>query len=115
MTIIFHNKMHLGGCYHCWSKLNVPGRLECHITSPSLLKELSISEYCAFYVHCPPAVLFPEGQCDGSTMKCARCLLQLQCLRLLGQSARSAAQYGALLQSASSDMPQHQVNVHLHA
>ncbi|XP_044041135.1 evolutionarily conserved signaling intermediate in Toll pathway, mitochondrial [Siniperca chuatsi] len=48
-------------------------------------------------------------------MKCARCLLQLQCLRLVGQSARSAAQYGALLQSASSrqpDMPhntQHQV------
>ncbi|XP_049423757.1 evolutionarily conserved signaling intermediate in Toll pathway, mitochondrial [Epinephelus fuscoguttatus] len=48
-------------------------------------------------------------------MKCARCLLQLQCLRLLGQSARSAAQYGALLQSTSSSQPnmlhntQHQV------
>ncbi|XP_054457638.1 evolutionarily conserved signaling intermediate in Toll pathway, mitochondrial [Anoplopoma fimbria] len=48
-------------------------------------------------------------------MKCARCLLQLQCLRLVGQSARSAAQYGALLQSASSSQPntlhstQHQV------
>ncbi|XP_070785961.1 evolutionarily conserved signaling intermediate in Toll pathway, mitochondrial [Enoplosus armatus] len=35
-------------------------------------------------------------------MKCARSLLQLQCLRLVGQSAGSAAQYGALLQSASS-------------
>ncbi|XP_034712692.1 evolutionarily conserved signaling intermediate in Toll pathway, mitochondrial isoform X1 [Etheostoma cragini] len=35
-------------------------------------------------------------------MKCARCLLQLQCLRLVGQSARSAAQHGALLQSAST-------------
>ncbi|XP_045921628.1 evolutionarily conserved signaling intermediate in Toll pathway, mitochondrial [Micropterus dolomieu] len=35
-------------------------------------------------------------------MKCARCLLQLQCLRLVGQSAGSAAQYGAVLQSASS-------------
>ncbi|XP_031733567.1 evolutionarily conserved signaling intermediate in Toll pathway, mitochondrial [Anarrhichthys ocellatus] len=38
-------------------------------------------------------------------MKCARCLLQLQCLRLVGQSARSAVQYGALLQSASSSQP----------
>ncbi|XP_035531500.1 evolutionarily conserved signaling intermediate in Toll pathway, mitochondrial [Morone saxatilis] len=35
-------------------------------------------------------------------MKCARCLLQLQGLRLVGQSASSAAQYGTLLQSASS-------------
>ncbi|XP_037615544.1 evolutionarily conserved signaling intermediate in Toll pathway, mitochondrial [Sebastes umbrosus] len=44
-------------------------------------------------------------------MKCARCLIQLQCLRLVGQSARSAAQHGALLQSASSSQPntQHQV------
>lgn len=42
------------------------------------------------------------GRCDGSTMKCARYLLQLHRLRLVGQSARSAAQYGALLQSASS-------------
>ncbi|KAE8278826.1 Evolutionarily conserved signaling intermediate in Toll pathway, mitochondrial Precursor [Larimichthys crocea] len=32
-------------------------------------------------------------------MKCARCLLQLQRLRPAGQSARSAAQYGALPQS----------------
>lgn len=48
-------------------------------------------------------------------MKCARCLLQLQALRLVGRSARSSAQYGALLQSASSSQPstlhntQHQV------
>ncbi|XP_054609660.1 evolutionarily conserved signaling intermediate in Toll pathway, mitochondrial [Dunckerocampus dactyliophorus] len=32
-------------------------------------------------------------------MKCARCLIQLQRLRLLGQSASSAAKYGPLLQS----------------
>ncbi|XP_068443988.1 evolutionarily conserved signaling intermediate in Toll pathway, mitochondrial [Clinocottus analis] len=38
-------------------------------------------------------------------MKSARCLLQLQCLRPVGQSARSASQYGALLQSASSRHP----------
>uniref|UniRef100_UPI0037E722C2 evolutionarily conserved signaling intermediate in Toll pathway, mitochondrial isoform X2 n=1 Tax=Semicossyphus pulcher TaxID=241346 RepID=UPI0037E722C2 len=48
-------------------------------------------------------------------MKCARCLQQLQSLRLVGQSARSTAQYGAVLQSASSSQPsilhntQHQV------
>ncbi|XP_029310227.1 LOW QUALITY PROTEIN: evolutionarily conserved signaling intermediate in Toll pathway, mitochondrial [Cottoperca gobio] len=48
-------------------------------------------------------------------MRCARCLLQLQCLRLVGQTARSAAQNGALLHSASSSQPnmlhntQHQV------
>ncbi|KAM9335395.1 evolutionarily conserved signaling intermediate in Toll pathway, mitochondrial [Symphorus nematophorus] len=35
-------------------------------------------------------------------MKSARCLLHLQGLRLVAQSASSAAQYGALLQSASS-------------
>ncbi|XP_018526643.1 LOW QUALITY PROTEIN: evolutionarily conserved signaling intermediate in Toll pathway, mitochondrial [Lates calcarifer] len=48
-------------------------------------------------------------------MKCARCLLQVQCLRLVDQPARSAAQYGTLLQSASFSQPrvlhntQHQV------
>lgn len=43
-------------------------------------------------------------------MKCARCLLQLQCLRVVGQSATSAAQYGALLQSASSNRTQNTQN-----
>ncbi|XP_060887204.1 evolutionarily conserved signaling intermediate in Toll pathway, mitochondrial [Labrus mixtus] len=38
-------------------------------------------------------------------MKCSRCLLQLQTLRLVGQSVRAAAQYGAGLQSASSSQP----------
>ncbi|XP_034532479.1 evolutionarily conserved signaling intermediate in Toll pathway, mitochondrial [Notolabrus celidotus] len=48
-------------------------------------------------------------------MRCARCLLQLRSLRLVGQSVRPAAQYGALLHSASSSSPsvlyntQHQV------
>ncbi|XP_030018640.1 evolutionarily conserved signaling intermediate in Toll pathway, mitochondrial [Sphaeramia orbicularis] len=35
-------------------------------------------------------------------MKCVRCLLQLQSLRLLGQSTRCSAQYSSLLPSASS-------------
>lgn len=35
-------------------------------------------------------------------MKCVRCLLQLQNLRLLGQSTRWTGQYSSLLQSASS-------------
>ncbi|XP_060922234.1 evolutionarily conserved signaling intermediate in Toll pathway, mitochondrial [Limanda limanda] len=54
-------------------------------------------------------------------MKCVRCLMQLQCLRLVGQSARSAAQCGALLQAAASSQPsllhksQHQVLRHFHA
>ncbi|XP_035005520.2 evolutionarily conserved signaling intermediate in Toll pathway, mitochondrial [Hippoglossus stenolepis] len=52
-------------------------------------------------------------------MKRVRCLLQLQCLRLVGQSARSASQCGALLQSASSSQPsvlhQRQVLRHFHA
>ncbi|XP_040887264.1 evolutionarily conserved signaling intermediate in Toll pathway, mitochondrial [Toxotes jaculatrix] len=53
-------------------------------------------------------------------MKCARCLLQLQCLRLVNQSARSAAQHGIVLQSVSSSQPsvlnniQHQVLRHFH-
>nr|QPB67756.1 ECSIT [Trachinotus ovatus] len=38
-------------------------------------------------------------------MKCSRCLLQLQCLRLVGQSALSAARCGALLQAPSSGQP----------
>ncbi|XP_023279600.1 evolutionarily conserved signaling intermediate in Toll pathway, mitochondrial isoform X1 [Seriola lalandi dorsalis] len=48
-------------------------------------------------------------------MKCSRCLLQLQCVSLVGRSARSAARCGALLQTASSSQPsvlhnaQHQV------
>lgn len=42
-----------------------------------------------------------EGQCDDFTMRSVRCLLQLQCLRLVGQSAQSAA----LLQSAPSSSP----------
>ncbi|XP_062239794.1 evolutionarily conserved signaling intermediate in Toll pathway, mitochondrial isoform X2 [Platichthys flesus] len=53
-------------------------------------------------------------------MKCVRCLLQLRCLRLVGQSARSAAQCGALLQAAASSQPsvlhqsQHKVLRHFH-
>ncbi|XP_074555514.1 evolutionarily conserved signaling intermediate in Toll pathway, mitochondrial [Halichoeres trimaculatus] len=53
-------------------------------------------------------------------MRCARCLLQLNSLRLLGQSLRPAAQSAALLQSASSSQPtvlhntQHQVLRHFH-
>lgn len=53
-------------------------------------------------------------------MKCARCLLQLNSLRLLGHSLRPAAQSGALLQSASSSQPsllhntQQQVLRHFH-
>ncbi|KAG7497570.1 hypothetical protein JOB18_040130 [Solea senegalensis] len=38
-------------------------------------------------------------------MKSVRCLLHLQCLRLLDQSARSAAQCAPLLQSSSSSQP----------
>nr|XP_040037345.1 evolutionarily conserved signaling intermediate in Toll pathway, mitochondrial [Gasterosteus aculeatus aculeatus] len=54
-------------------------------------------------------------------MKSARCLLQLQCLTLVGQSTRSAAQYGALLRAASSrrapppSSPPHQVFRHFHS
>ncbi|XP_039996929.1 evolutionarily conserved signaling intermediate in Toll pathway, mitochondrial isoform X2 [Xiphias gladius] len=53
-------------------------------------------------------------------MKCARCLLQLKCLRLVDQSARSAAQYDTLCQLASSSQPsvlhntQQQVLRHFH-
>lgn len=74
--------------------------------------------HLACHLHYFTAVLFPEGQCDDSTMKCARCLLQLQCL--VSWSARSAAQYGALLKPASSGQPnllhntQHQVSFSLH-
>nr|XP_019955604.1 PREDICTED: evolutionarily conserved signaling intermediate in Toll pathway, mitochondrial [Paralichthys olivaceus]XP_019955605.1 PREDICTED: evolutionarily conserved signaling intermediate in Toll pathway, mitochondrial [Paralichthys olivaceus]XP_019955606.1 PREDICTED: evolutionarily conserved signaling intermediate in Toll pathway, mitochondrial [Paralichthys olivaceus]XP_019955607.1 PREDICTED: evolutionarily conserved signaling intermediate in Toll pathway, mitochondrial [Paralichthys olivac len=54
-------------------------------------------------------------------MKCVRCLLRLRSLRLVGQSARSAARCGAPLQSASSAQPsvlhqsQQQVLRHFHA
>ncbi|XP_023153244.1 evolutionarily conserved signaling intermediate in Toll pathway, mitochondrial [Amphiprion ocellaris] len=50
-------------------------------------------------------------------MKSIRCLLQLQCLRLLGRSGRPAVQHGALLQSASSSQPsvlQNKVLRHFH-
>ncbi|KAM4536363.1 evolutionarily conserved signaling intermediate in Toll pathway, mitochondrial [Odontesthes bonariensis] len=53
-------------------------------------------------------------------MTCSRCLLQLQCLRLLRHAGRQAAGYSALLQSPSSSQfsvhpdPQHQVLRHIH-
>lgn len=46
-----------------------------------------------------------NGHFKDSTMKCVRCLLQLQGLSLVGRSARSAAQYRSLLESASSNQP----------
>ncbi|XP_008283406.1 evolutionarily conserved signaling intermediate in Toll pathway, mitochondrial [Stegastes partitus] len=51
-------------------------------------------------------------------MKSTRCLLQLQRLRLLGQSGRSCVQFGALLQSASTSQPsvlQNKVLRHFHS